>query len=422
MKRIVFATFGSLGDLHPYIAISRELTRRGHRPVIGTFDAYREAVEGAGAEFAAIRPSMAPFGDHASVMERLIDPWKGPEYLVRDIFMAHVRDTYEDLARAADRADLLVTHPLAFAGPLLAKRQGMPWASTVLAPLSLFSAIDPPLFAAAPWLSHVRKLGPGAYRLVFRIPRLMMRHWERPLHALRAEIGLPATSKVAQVEGQYSPALNLALFSRTLAAPQPDWPPNTLLCGFPRYDGPPPDAATCAALDAFLAAGPPPVVFALGSSAVMVAGGFWREAIEATLRLERRAILVTGKPADALGALPPAIRAFSYLPYSIAFPRAAAIVHPGGIGTLAQALAAGRPQLIVPVAFDQPDIARRACALGVARAVPFRAASAQVMARELAALLGSAGYAGRAAATGGAIRSENAVETACDALLRCAEA
>src|SRR6185503_8167931 len=110
-----------------------------------------------------------------------------------------------------------------------------------------------------------------------------------------------------------------------------------------------------------------PLVFALGSSAVMVAGGFWRAAIEAARMLGRRAILITGKPAEALGTLPPSIRAFEYLPYSAAFPRAGAIVHSGGIGTLAQALAAGRPQLIVPVAFDQPDNARRTVALGIAR-------------------------------------------------------
>src|SRR6185436_11766717 len=292
--RIVFVTFGSLGDLHPYIALAQELARRGHRPVIATFDGYRDAVVSAGAEFAALRPSMSTFGDHAAVVERLIHPWKGPEYLVRDMFLAHVRDTYADLERAADGADLLVTHPLAFAGTLLAEKKRLRWASTVLSPLSMFSTVDPPLFAAAPWLLWVRRLGVGPYRLAFGLPRLLMRRWERPLAALRAELGLPATEKVAQMEGQYSPALNLALFSRVLAEPKADWPPHTVVCGFPRYDGPPADSATRAALDTFVAAGPPPLVFALGSSAVMVAGGFWREAIEATLLLGQRAILITG--------------------------------------------------------------------------------------------------------------------------------
>jgi UDP:flavonoid glycosyltransferase YjiC (YdhE family) len=219
------------------------------------------------------------------------------------------------------------------------------------------------------------------------------------------------------VEGQYSPALNLALFSKVLAAPQPDWPASTLVCGFPRYDGPAPDAATRAALEAFLAAGEPPLVFALGSSAVMVADGFWRHAIEAAGSLGHRALLVTGQPLGGLGALPATVAAFAYLPYSFVFPRAAAIVHSGGIGTLAQALAAGRPQLVVPVAFDQPDNARRTVALGIARSVPFRAATARVLAAELSVLLAAPDCARRAAEVGALVRGEDAAGTASDALL-----
>ena len=420
MKHVVFATFGSLGDLHPYIAVARQLKRRGHRPVVATFDAHREAVEAAGVEFAAMRPTLAAFGDPNAIVARLIDPWAGPEYLIRHMFMAHVRESYEDLERAASAADLLVTHPLAFAGPLLAEKRGLKWASTVLAPLSLFSAEDPSLFPAVPWLRYLRRLGASAYRLVFRIPRHMMRKWEQPLYALRAELGLPVPGPIAQMEGQYSPALNLALFSRVLAAPQPDWPPNTLVCGFPRYDGTPPDEATLAALDSFLAAGEPPLVFALGSSVVMVADDFWGHAIETARRLGRRAILLTGKSPDDLGALPAAIRAFPYLPYSEVFPRAAAIVHTGGIGTLAQALVSGRPQLVVPAAFDQPDNARRTVALGAARSVPFRKATANAMTRELSVLLETPVHAERAAAIGEAVRGEDAVSAACDALLRYA--
>ena len=325
--RVVFATFGSLGDLHPYIAIARELKRRGHRPLIATFDALRGNVTQAGVEFAAMRPSMDGFGDRASVMRRLVDPWRGPEVLVRELFMPHLRESYEDLERAAAGADLLVNHPLVFVGPLLAEKRGLPWASTVLAPLSLFSAVDPPVFPGAPWLRSVRALGAGPYRLVFRIARLMMRRWEAPLYELRGTLGLPVPGPVAQMEGQYSPRLNLALFSGALAGPQADWPANTVLCGFPRYDGEPPDTGTQAELDAFLASGKPPLVFALGSSAVLVADDFWRHAIETARRLDCRALLLTGAPPEELGALPSSIRVFRYLPYSAAFSRAAAIVH-----------------------------------------------------------------------------------------------
>ena len=126
-KRIVFATFGSLGDLHPYIAIARELNRRGHRPLIASFAEFREAVEAAGVEFAPMRPDMAGFGDKTVIMQKLVDPWRGPEIMVRTMFMPKLRESYQDLARACHGADLLVTHPLAFAGPLLAQKEGLRW-------------------------------------------------------------------------------------------------------------------------------------------------------------------------------------------------------------------------------------------------------------------------------------------------------
>jgi UDP:flavonoid glycosyltransferase YjiC (YdhE family) len=415
-KRIVFATFGSLGDLHPYIAVARQLGQRGHRPLIASFEEHREAVEMAGVEFAPMRPALSAFGERAAMLEQLFDPWRGPELLVRRMFIPHVRDSYQDLARACRSADLLVNHPLAFAGPLLAQKEGLNWVSTALSPMTLFSAIDPPLFPGAPLLHWARRLGVAPYRLLFRIPRAMVRRWEQPLREFRAELGLPATDAIAQFEGQHSPRLNLALFSRTLAAPQPDWPVNTVVCGFPRYDGAPADASVQAELEAFLASGEPPIVFGLGSSAVMVAGDFWRAAIEAAQRLGRRAILLTGTPPDSLGAVPPTVKAFNYLPYSAVFPHALAIVHSGGIGTLAQALAAGRPQLIVPVAFDQPDNARRAVKLGVARSIPFGKTSANALARELGRLLAAPDFNPRARAIGEEVRREDGASAACNAL------
>jgi len=415
-KRIVFATFGSLGDLHPYVAVSRELARRGQRPLIATFEEYRDAVTAASIEFAPMRPSMSVFGDKTAMMERLIDPWRGPELMVRKMFMPRLRDSYRDLADACRGADLLVTHPLTFAGPLLAQKKGLRWASTTLAPMTLYSAIDPPLFPDVPVLAWARKLGVAPYRWMFRIPRAMVRRWEQPLREFRAELRLPPTDAIAQFEGQFSPRLNLALFSPVLAAPQPDWPANTLMCGFPRYDGAPLDPRTHAELEAFLASGEPPIVFGLGSSAVMIAGDFWHAAIEAVGRLGQRAILLTGKPPEDLGSLPRDVMAFRYLPYSAVFPRAAAIVHQGGIGTLAQALAAGRPQLVVPVAFDQPDNARRTTALGVARSLPFRKATAAAMARELSALLATPDCASRASTVGAAVAKEDGARSATEAL------
>jgi rhamnosyltransferase subunit B len=415
-KKIVFATFGSLGDLHPYVAVARELASRGHRPLIATFEEYRENVESAGIAFAPMRPDMTRFGNKSAIMEKLIDPWRGPEFMVREMFMPHVRESYADLARACDGADLLVTHPLTFAGPLLAQKEGLPWASTALSPMTMFSAHDPSLFPAAAWMLWVRKLGVTPYQWAFKLPRAMVRRWEQPLREFRAELGLPTTDALAEFEGQFSPLLHLALFSRMLAPPQPDWPANTVVCGFPRYDGTAPDAGKAAELESFLAEGEAPIVFGLGSSAVMVAGEFWQAAMEAAATLQRRAILLTGIPPEFPAIVPGTIKVFDYLPYSAVFPHAAAVVHSGGIGTLAQALVAGQPQLIVPVAFDQPDNARRTVALGVARSLPFTRATADAMTKELAALLSNPGLASRARETGVTVSQEDGAHAAADAL------
>jgi UDP:flavonoid glycosyltransferase YjiC (YdhE family) len=205
------------------------------------------------------------------------------------------------------------------------------------------------------------------------------------LRDLRKELGLPASKKMAIFEGQFSPLCNLALFDSLLADPQPDWPAHVRVCGAPVYDGLVADANINDDLENFLAAGKPPIVFALGSSAVWVAGDFWDKAIAAAKQLKRRAILITGPVIPK--NVPDGIRAFSYIPYSRVFPRAAAIVHQAGIGTLAQALRSGAPQLIVPVAFDQPDNAQRAVARGLARTIPFKKVTSDLLASELRTLL-----------------------------------
>lgn len=417
-RRIVFATFGSLGDLFPYIGIARELRRRGHRPVIATLDIYREAVEAEGIDYANMRPAASDFGDFASVVSKIFNPRHGPDYLIGKLVLPYLRPAYDDLMIAAERADILVSHPLTIAMPLVAEKLGRPWASSVLAPLSLFSTDDPPILAPVPWLRLVRKIGRSPYRALFGLIKLAGIRWERPIAALRRELGLPRARALAFFEGQFSPLLNLALFSREFAAPVRDWPVNTRVCGFPLYDGQPLDAPTADRLERFLQSGKPPLVFALGSSAVMIAGDFWDKAIAASRALGLRAILITGKdmPLPELGAGHD-IAAFPYLPYSAVFPHAAAVVHQAGIGTLSQALAAGRPQLIVPVSFDQPDNAARSARNGVARVLPFKKVTAKRLATELAALLGAPALAEHAINAGKRVRAENGAAEAADALL-----
>ena len=111
------------------------------------------------------------------------------------------------------------------------------------------------------------------------------------------------------------------------------------------------------------AAGEPPIVFTPGS-AMYHGQDFFRASVEACKQLNRRGILLTRHAEQIPADLPATIRHFSYAPFSLLLPRAAALVHHGGIGTSAQAMAAGCRQLITPFAHDQFDNADRLRRLG----------------------------------------------------------
>jgi UDP:flavonoid glycosyltransferase YjiC (YdhE family) len=418
VSRFLFSTAGSLGDLHPYIAVGRALIARGHAAVIGAAEDYRGAVEAAGVEFAAVGPSLAVFGGYERLVPEIFAARNGPEYLIRKLVMPHLRAAYDDQWQAAARADVLVSHPLAMTLPLVAQRRGLRWVATVLAPMSFLSAHDPPVIPGAEWLRALDVFGPRAYAALFGLVKRTVRRWEEPLAQFRAELGLPPMDRAAIFDGQFSPLLNLALFDAVLGRPQPDWPARTMLCGSPTFDGSMPDDAVVQTFERFLADGAPPLVFALGSSAVWAAGDFWEHAAAAAQSLERRAILVTGPRRPE--RLPPGVCALPYLPYSRVFPRAAAIVHSAGIGTLAQALRSGQPQLLVPVAFDQPDNARRARALGVGRVLPFRKVNAQALTSELQRLLDQPDHAAAARAVATALADVDGAAIAAGHLIDCA--
>jgi rhamnosyltransferase subunit B len=379
MSRILLATFGSLGDLHPYIAVGTALKRRGHEVVVATSGDYESVVTGAGLGFAPVPPCINDLGDPEELMRRFADPRQGIRRMLDEVVFPHLDAAHATLSDVAAGADLLIGHPLTFTVPVVAQQRSLPWLSTVLSPWSLLSRHDPPRLTVDV-LRRAHTLGPRVYDFVLSMLRREVWRWEAPLRAFRERMGL-TTRQLMTLEGQFSPHGTLALFDRVLGAPQPDWPAQTHLCGAALYDG----QGSPPQLERFLTAGEPPIVFALGSSAVWMGQDFFRNAITAAVQLGRRAILLTGRTwADPL---PAGIVAFDYLPYSRVFPAAAVIVHQAGIGTLSQALRSGRPQLITPAAFDQPDNAERASKLGVARVLPFQKVTARRLQQQLAVLL-----------------------------------
>ncbi len=421
MKKIVISTIGSFGDVHPYVAIALELKRRGHRPVIATSEIYREKTDALGLELHSVPPDMPGYDqpdEVARMVAELVDTKKGPERVFERFISPHLRGMYDALAEATRDADLLVTHVLSLAGPPLVEKTGIKWVSTVLAPISMFSNYDPPVFPQMPWLYRVMKIHPAVSRTLMRAARLKLDQLAAPLYKLRAELGLKRGGN-PMLEGQHSPRMVLALFSSAIAPPQPDWPTQTRVTGFPFYDrrdragdGESLDPA----LVKFLEAGEPPVVFTLGSSAVYVAGDFYRESIEAARAVGVRALLLVGEQSNRPPDLPEFAAAFDYAPYGELLPRARAVVHQGGIGTTAQGLRAGIPALVVPFSHDQFDNGSRVERTGTGRMLPRSKYNAASAARELRALLADESYTTRAAEVGRRVRAENGASAAADAI------
>jgi UDP:flavonoid glycosyltransferase YjiC (YdhE family) len=254
-------------------------------------------------------------------------------------------------------------------------------------------------------------------RAMRRLARFVTRKWPEPVYELRRELGLPK-GKNPIFDAKHSPYLVLALFSRVLGVEQKDWPENTLITGFCFYDADAGNAALPEQLENFLAAGDAPVVFTLGSAAVLAAGDFYENSAKAAKKLGVRAVLLIG--ADARNRpkeeLPDSICVAEYAPYSKLFPRVSLAVHQGGVGTTAQCLRAGRPMLIMPYSHDQPDNARRMKRMGVARVIQRSSYKPWRVARRVRAMLAEPEFEERARVAAEEVAREDGVKTACDAL------
>lgn len=415
-KHIVLTTHGTLGDLHPFIAIALELQKRGHRPTIATSEYHRRKIEAEGINFHAVRPDI--FFHDKELHRRLTEPRRGIERVIREFMLPVLRETYDDLLAVVQKdggADLLISQILIFAAPLVAEKTSIRWISTELQPGAFMSAYDPPVLAPTPFLAHLRPLGSTFHRALFAVAKLPARLWIKPIKQLRQQLGLPP-AKAPLFEGRNSPHLVLALFSRILGESQPDWAPNTIVTGFPFYDEI--GSILNPELEQFLDKGEPPIVFTLGSSVVWDAGSFYAESIAAARKLGKRAVLLVGSDPfnQPSQPLPENILTINYAPYAKIFPRASVIVHQGGVGTTGQALRAGKPMLVMPYGGDQYDNAARIVRLGVGHTIMRKHYTAERAANELKQLFDNPNYREKAADLGQYVQAENGVRVACDAI------
>jgi rhamnosyltransferase subunit B len=369
--RILILAVGSAGDVYPFIVIGQALLRRGYDVTLIASDNFRERVERAGIGFAS-GLSQAQL-DEALRDPGLWHPQKG--LLTMWKYMAkHFAPSYaQQLALVEQRPTVIVASTLAMTGRVLQEARGVPLATVHLAPSCFFSAHDPAMRAGLEWLA---RMPPWVVRTVLGlIERLAIDPViRRQINALRSSLGLAPVKRVMS-HWLHSPQRVICAFPDWFAAPQVDWPPNTVCTGFPRMPAPPGETLSAdllrflnadAGADAGVDAGVDPAPIAVTPGSAMAHGrAFIERAIAAAAALQRRVVVITPFRDQLPATLPAFVHHELYAPFDALAPRVAAFVHHGGIGTSATVMAAGKPQLIVPFAYDQPDNGMRLRRLGV---------------------------------------------------------
>lgn len=361
--RIVIATIGSYGDVHPFVGLGKTLAARGHDVVLIASAYFAPLIGKAGLRFA---PYDEP-GDFERVARNpeIWHPRRGFELLIEHVAGATPRVYRAVMANHLPGETVAVASSLAFGARVAQDKFGIPTATVHLSP-SLFRSVHDtallPGIAMPSWLPKSVKRG------IFALADWLVidRGITPPLNRFRAELGLGPVKHI-MAEWWHSPTRVIGMFPDWFAAPQPDWPAQAKLVGFPLYDETDINPLS-EELRAFLDAGDPPLVFTPGS-AMWHADEFFAAAADACRRLNRRGILLSRHRSHIPANLPPAVRHFDYAPFSQLLPRSAALIHHGGIGTSSQAMAAGIPQLVMPMGHDQYDNANRMHRLGVAEAL-----------------------------------------------------
>lgn len=407
----LFTTIGSHGDLFPLLAIGRALRARGGTCEVATHPCFHREIGAAGLDPLPLLADV-PVPDilrHPDLFHRIRGPLLGGKW-VEALALGAAAELRRHVA--ARRPDVIVRHHLAISARWVAQEAGIPYASTVLAPLAWNSALDPtPAFQLEHGRAHAA-LARMTGRALDPPLQLLFARWARRTRAKAGfdgrdgEAHEPATLWAESRAGD----LSLALWAEAFRPAFADDPANGYICGFPWHACA--DDALAPDLEGFLSAGAPPIVFTLGSAAVHNPGDFFALAAAACATLGRRGVLLTGRGNPPPAPLPPGVIAVEWAPHALLFPRALVNVHHAGIGSVAQALRAGRPGVAIPHAFDQFNNAVRVEALGAGLTLARHHVTAERLVRVLDRALRDASIAGRARSLAARVGDDGAVVAA----------
>ncbi|MCQ4189419.1 glycosyltransferase [Methylocystis suflitae] len=420
-KQIVLATFGTLGDIYPFIAVALALQARGFEPIIAAPEIYAKTIRSEGVAFSAMRPDdkdiTAALGvDHRGLYRLML---KNPHFILDEIYLRFLRETYEDVLRACAGAHIILAHNFLLGAHQAAEKSGLPYARIALAPIFLQSAVAPSVTPPAPYFAEPKSSATLCYNQMVRaFVRLSVNMRMGRLRRFRKEIGLPPTREDFFLDfgGENKAKAYFGLFSPHFAPAQPDQPKNLEVIGFPFCKPLSIERRTMSgALHSFLSAGPPPVIFTLGSFLPEISADFFDRSIRAVRDLGLRAVLLAGvgNAARLVSFAGSTAYVCESAPHALLFPKGLCIVHHGGIGTTAEALYAGKPQIVVPFFGDQVDHGERISRLGLGFTIPLRNYTEQRVTKALQELI-SGTYSDNAKRFSQLIEAERSVERIAD--------
>jgi MGT family glycosyltransferase len=398
VSRFLFAVPPLAGHVNPTVAVGRELTARGHQV----------AWCGPGATVAGLLPdgaTLLPAGEGltAAALEGMHARWLGLrgfaalKSLWEDVLIPIADAMVPGVEEAAERfrPDVVVADQQALAGAAVARRRHLPWATSA----TTFSELSRPYAsvpAVAEWVGElIRSFGLRAGLSPAEVARVDLRFSGELL------LVFTAPELAGSVEVACSP-----VFVGPAIGPRPSQP------GFPwRWLDGGPDRRRR-------------ILASLGTHSGEAGSRFYRVLLEAVAPMADHLQVILAAPAAALdpGDIPDHVLVAGRVPQLALLRQVDAVVSHGGLGTVSEALLAGRPLVLAPIRDDQPLVAERVEALGAGIRVRFGRVQAGELAAAIGAVLTGARYRQAAVTAGRSLAAAGGAPAATDQLEKLAAA
>ena len=337
--------------MNPYLAVGQELKKRGHEVVFCACEYFKDMIETFGFRFIC-NVTIEEYSDHSSDPD-MWDHKKALPTFSRKVLVPNLRKIYSIIEREQTDDFMVLSTPFAFASKIAEEKLGIKLVQLHLSSVQFRTIQDTSQVGATP----MNRFMPAWYKrfVWYFIDNFIIDpHIKSGLNRFRAELGLEPVSRILD-RWWFSNCFNAVIFSKYFASRQRGWPEPSEIFDFLCFDG---NEKLSDEAEAFLQRAEKPIVFTSGT-AFNFGKLFFEESLNALIKLNMRGIFLTHNKEDIPRNLPENVYACKFLPLGRILPRCAAIVHHGGVGTLAQAAKAGIPQIIRPMAFDQFDNAYR---------------------------------------------------------------